>query len=469
MTDLSTAPKELSSVSSAPLQMAWLDRRRLFFIVLVVAAIIYSQAGLWKRPVRADRAIWDYFAQVIARGGVPYRDVVEIKTPLSAYISAGAILAGRPFGLRDVIAIRLVYIFLAALTVAFTFLVAHCYFRSRRIALLAATVMLAFNSFAILSSSGTQPKTLVMLFGLMALWAVMRERPFAAGLFGMLSMLSWQPGLLFAGVALLAFSRHLTRWRDGKALKVIAGAAVPLVIFVMYLWMAGGLRDFYLWCFHYNYTVYGPRESRSLQGSLEQLRRLIHGNYSSETIYFYLAVAGTVIAFVKEGLRTKADGIKGLLDRAPHHAMLIAPLAYFAFCAVNLQGAADLFPLLPFVGIFAAVAAVFTLDRAALLVKRLTPRLHTSTLKIAAFVPVLGIIFFSSVADTFFFEVERVTLQDQEEVVEEMRAHLEPGDKIFVHGQAELLVLSRLPNASKYFFFDRGKDAYLDQIEPGGF
>jgi hypothetical protein len=38
-----------------------------------------------------------------------------------------------------------------------------------------------------------------------------------------------------------------------------------------------------------------------------------------------------------------------------------------------------------------------------------------------------------------------------------------------VHGLAEILVLSKLSNADKHFFLDRGKDNYLDRVEPGGF
>ncbi len=30
-------------------------------------------------------------------------------------------------------------------------------------------------------------------------------------------------------------------------------------------------------------------------------------------------------------------------------------------------------------------------------------------------------------------------------------------------------MLARLSNASRYFFLDRGKDRYLDGLEPGGF
>jgi hypothetical protein len=46
---------------------------------------------------------------------------------------------------------------------------------------------------------------------------------------------------------------------------------------------------------------------------------------------------------------------------------------------------------------------------------------------------------------------------------------LQPEDKVFVYGSTQILVLSGLNNASKYFYLDRGKDQYLDQVEPGGF
>ena len=127
-------------------RLEWFDRRRLFWIVLIAGGLVYSQAQFWNQPSGGDRANWDYFAQVIARGGVPYRDVVNIKSPLSAYIGAAAILVSKPLGLSDVLAIRLTFFVLAVLTLGFTFLVALDYFKSIRIALFTATVMLTFFS-----------------------------------------------------------------------------------------------------------------------------------------------------------------------------------------------------------------------------------------------------------------------------------------------------------------------------------
>ena len=133
----------------------WLTRRSLFWVVLVVALLVYAQTRFWNMASAGDRANWDYIAQVIARGDVPYRDVVNIKSPLSAYIGAAAIVVTRPFGIRDIYAIRFMYILLAALTVAFTFLVALDYFTSYRLALLAASMMLAFGALLRLNGGGT--------------------------------------------------------------------------------------------------------------------------------------------------------------------------------------------------------------------------------------------------------------------------------------------------------------------------
>ncbi|HKY03425.1 MAG TPA: hypothetical protein VJQ56_00980, partial [Blastocatellia bacterium] len=113
---------------------AWLNNRLLVVVVIILAGIIYAQYRPFQQAEKGDRANWDYFAQVVARGGVPYRDVVNIKGPLSAYIGAAAIMVTRPFGVRDVDAIRLVCFAMLLLTAAMTFLVAYEFFGSRRIA-----------------------------------------------------------------------------------------------------------------------------------------------------------------------------------------------------------------------------------------------------------------------------------------------------------------------------------------------
>src|SRR6185436_18200744 len=62
-----------------------------------------------------------------------------------------------------------------------------------------------------------------------------------------------------------------------------------------------------------------------------------------------------------------------------------------------------------------------------------------------------------------------IRLNDQMTDAVQVVSQLEPGDKMFVHGRTEMLVLSGFQNSSKYTNLDHGKDNYLDQVEPGGF
>lgn len=446
-----------------------LDRRALFLITLAAALIYFLSFQFWKQPSEADRANWDYISQVIARGGVPYRDVVNIKTPLSAYIGAAAIATTRPFGLRDLFAIRVAYLLLAALTVGFTYLVALDYFQSRRVALLAAAIMLSFRVFGETNSGGVQSKTPMVLFGLMTLWAIQKDRAFLAGALGMLSALTWQPGLLFAGAAGLAFSRYLTSWRDMKALRVIAGAAVPLAITVAYFSSNGALRDFYLWNIDFNYNVYGPQQSRSVPEFIDRLSRMLDGAFKGERFYFYLAAGGVALAFVHELRRVINEGRRRLAGGAVAHAIFIAPLVYFLFCMINIQGAADLIPLLPFIAIFAALALIWAVDIAGAVVSRRRPALSHAKLGLSGFAIVLAVVMTINAFNGLRYRVAFPTLKDQEADIAEMRSRLEPGEKIFVQGASQILVLSGLTNASRHYFLDRGKDSYLDKVEPGGF
>lgn len=450
-------------------RLGFFSRKRLFWIVLVFGIGFYSSFRFWEYPSLGDWANWDYFAQVIVRGGTPYRDVVNIKSPLSAYIGAAAIVMARPFGVEDVIAIRLMFILLAAFTLAFTFLVARDYFKSMRIALVAAAVMLSFERFALFNSGGIQPKTPMILFGLMVLWTLIKGRPFASGSFGMLSALSWQPGLLFVGVAGLGFTKYLTEYRDKKTLRLLAGAATPLAVLLAYFIAAGALDDFYRWNIVFNATVYAPHEARSLSNFFNHFARIV-GNFDyNAPEYFVAALVGLGVAIVVEVRRAIKLGRSHFLEYAPTHAVIIAPITYFVFCMINIQGPPDLIPFLPFVAIFAAVFLVFAADQVVNLLVRF-PGLNPAVLRHWTTVTILALVFYHITVNRKFNEARTtLTLRDQTRAVQELTSHLQHGDKVFVHGRTEILALAGLTNASKHFLLDRGKVQYLEKVEHGGF
>ena len=468
MNNVVEAPDKVAIAEAPAVSFVW-TTRRVFWVCFALTALLYSQLHFWNWPERRDPANWDYFSQVIARGGVPYRDVVNIKTPASAYIGAAAILIGKPFGLRDIYAIRTAYTLLAALTVALTFMVANQLFDSIRLGVLAAISLAGFQQFAILNATGVQPKTPMILFGLVSLLATMRDKPFTAGVFGMLSALSWQPGLLFVGVAGLGFSRYLTNWRDGKVARLIAGAALPLAVLLGYLFAAGALTDFFNWCVHYPFSVYGPRDQTTTAEFLDRLDMLVQENFARDRVYSNLAMVGLLIAVAREVLLAFRKGIGSALRLAPRQQVILAACGYFVFCRVNMQGEQDLIPLLPFVAIFAAALIIYLLDAAASVAAGLEVPERRGRLQKIKFLAASAVLLTMAVIGVFSVRMPSKGLSAQLTDSAEIFSQLGPGDRIFVHGQTDMLVLSGLTNASKYTNLDHGKDAYLDLIEPGGF
>ena len=136
---------------------------------------------------------------------------------------------------------------------------------------------------------------------------------------------------------------------------------LPLAVMVVYFWIAGALKDFYLWNFHYDLAIYAPREARPLGDFFDHLNVLIYRSYGQARWLFFLAIAGLVVGWrlLPQGQRER----RNWLDDAPRHAVFIAGVIYFIFCMIDIQGPMDLIPLLPFVAIFAAVAMEFTLSR----------------------------------------------------------------------------------------------------------
>src|SRR5436309_8669072 len=123
---MSTQATEATSASPAPLTLPpplvklTSERALLVFVCLFATALM-----LFYRPFSqlegGDSAIYDYIAQSILRGQLPYRDVVDIKGPASVYLSAAAVALGRLVGVSDVIVIRAFHVLMVGLLAALTF------------------------------------------------------------------------------------------------------------------------------------------------------------------------------------------------------------------------------------------------------------------------------------------------------------------------------------------------------------
>jgi len=452
-------------------QAAWLavtqtsDTRVICFGVFLASVAVMLLWRLFTQLEAGDSAIWDYIAQAILRGQAPYRDVVEIKGPASAYLSALAMWVGKSAGLRDVMAVRLMQILLAGVLSAVTFLVADTYLRSRVAGLIAGLFPLMSYHFVSWTEAGTQPKLTMILFGMLSLLMIAKGRPFWAGACSMLSCLSWQPGLLFTGVAILIFSRYLTSWRDWRALKVALGAITPLAVTAFYFYQIGALAEFWTWTVAYNFEVYGPEGMKNLSETLEHIWTVLIRVFKVDILWVAIGLAGLLMFGVqrlKHMLNLRASLRSADLYR---DALLIAPIVYLLFCMVNLQSGPDLIPLFPFIGVYAGwlIAELPRLLKGGAVTVRRSGSL-IEALPSLALLLVLAVAVFRAAT----YKLEEWTLRYQDQQLGVISELLGPDDKIYVHGALEILVLLNRPNLNPYIMWDHGKVGYIAAKKFGG-
>ena len=454
-------------------------RRRTLILFLVFAFIVLLilNNGSIAAVEHGDQAMWDYMAQAILRGQVPYRDVVNIKAPLSAYISAIAILGGKAAGLNQLLAIRYLGVILAGALLVVTFAVAEGYTRSRLAAFVAVLVPLTWERFYYAASAGTEPKLSMILFGMLSLLLIYKNRPFWAGAAGMLSCLCWQPGLLFAGTAVLVFSNYLRSWRDLRGVKAMIGAAVPLLIIVVYFYQAGGLSDLWKWCFVFDLTSYAPSAYRSLGQQAEHIGSAIGHSFRRTGIVVLIAAAiGYLMFWIREIRGTlqvlkRGPGERDAMRHSGHTtgAVLIAPLVYLIYLRFDFNAAPYLIPIIPFAGIFTGWFAAGCIE---LIQSRFKGRVHKRLFRIEAhqYAGLIVVALFLYLAiSASSAKYQGTTLGDEYTLLEPLRTALTPQDTIWAQGEVNVLVLLDRPDASQYIWFDRGKDDFAGRDAAGGF
>jgi hypothetical protein len=436
---------------------------------LAAAAFLLTVAIMFLyRPLSqlesGDSALYDYWAQSILRGEVPYRDTVEIKAPGSFYLSAVAMEVGRALGMRDVIAARLLHIIMAGLLAAITYLAGEAYLASRAAALMAVPVCFMSNPFAGWVVGGGQPKLPMILFGMLALLLVARDKPIWAGVCSMLSCLCWQPGLIFTGTAVLVFSRYLTSWRDLRAAKLLLGAALPLLGALLYFWHKGALADLWTWTVKFNYSVYRYQAARGYWDAVIHIWRVANKMFGGGIVLVAVGVVG-LLGFGFQRLREKLQARRKLIDAGlVGDAIVIVPLFYWIFCLVKFNAGPYLIPFLPFIGIFAGWCVVKTwrLIKTSPFAEK---NVLVSSLPGAVVMIVAASVLYQAIAFQFR---PAMTLGDQQRSFEIVSGLLAPGDKLYVHGTTELLVLLDKPNMNPYVDLNSGRDDYVAAKSYGG-
>jgi hypothetical protein len=412
-------------------------------LALAVAVALFTRFS-FDDTMRRDEAIYAYGGQQLAAGVPLYRGVFDPKTPVAQALAGAAAALAPGRGFADVHAIRVAFFVAACLTVVAVYWLGLVLWGSPLAALLGATVFASFRSFALDAVGGPDAKTPGILFAVLALALLVRRRWFWGALAGSLAALVWQPFAVYPLVAVgAAFLGG--RWRGVR--DALAGAALPCVAFVAWLWGAGALPAAVEATV--TYPLHGVERVPETLG--ERIAHIAGEVWSGYGVTGLLLGAGLLALLVVVRLGAKPGSLRPGGGRAWVVAATLVPLVVFSLH--DFQGTADAYPFLPYAAV--GVAGAFSLLAAR----------WRAVVGVAALLAVFG---FSFAGYSHGRSRDTGLLRERDRAVAVERL-LDPGEHFEAFGDPLSLVLTGTRDPTRFVYLSEGVGDWALRHEFGGF
>lgn len=424
------------------------------FFALFVAVVVF---GTEDAPLLADNQHYFFIAERAAAGVPPHISQFDPKNALGTLVTAGAMLAGRSFGIDDVTASRIVSVAAGALAIALIWPLARRITGSRTASWVAVVGMLSLQRFIFMSAMGSQPKIFLVALLEASMLAMSIGRPAWAGATAAGAFLCWQPAivLLVTGPIALLLARGAVRRRDSirRAAVFVLAAVVPIVAYEAYFIYHDALADQIEQAF-----VFPARYMESLPRTLDPILRraswtfaVSHGIEEGSIVPLAFVVALVVVwlAILRRDPRVK-ESLSGRPDRL--YFFITAHIA-LASCLVSFQGYPDRFWLDPLMAtgagwLFALAADWFSVRAAAI-------PWHAGVRAAC-----VGALVWMAVDGQWNFR-GLDGLGAQRNAAAALGEILDSGYSVYAVGCTHLLAMNHRDNFSPYGFFFRGVDDYL--------
>lgn len=430
--------------------------RWLAVLLALIAFVVYGTYG-GATELLHDDAIFAYGGQQMLRGVPPYVSIFDHKGPLTSMLCALGAWLGELAGVDSLRAIRATFLTIGVAAVVAVFYLARGTLRSRRAALFAGAMFLAFTRFGYHAAGGPRPKTAAVLFEALALGLAAHQRWYWAAFAGALAGLVWQPTAAFAFVVLVLSVTQAPAGRRLRSLGLaLCGMLTPLVSCSAYFLSKGAFGAFFEGAVTFNL-----RYLESSAGLRRNLFEIGEALFVSNTALGFPTLIGLCAIPLLFLARARHGGPRQALlgDRAS--ALFLALPFPLLWSLADFQGAPDFFVFLPFAAVgFGWVLAHALGSLAHELELRARGRALLDALPVAAFAA--GTLFVAR-----YFETPG--LREQRAEVAAIFASAAPDATWVSLGAPQAMVLGGRRDPTRYGFLMRGIDRLIEDREPGGF
>ncbi len=308
----------------------------------------------WSVAIQGLDSMFYYFtAERVAYGTPPHLSAFSPQNALGVVLPGLGVLAGRLVGVDAVYASRVVTIGVYAISAGIVALLGLRLFGRWSGGLFAALVYLTFTPLAFMATATGQPKTILVLFVPLAIYGIVRGKPFLAGLASAGAYLSYQPALLImAGVGIACLCTP--RWKAmlGQA---TLGFLLPVALYALYLGVTGALAEAWVQTHLFMAISRGEERAPDLMQVLREWQRIWAGGFGPRNVLPPIAVLG--MAGVLAAMIVRRRAAWGAIRREPGWIVLmVSGIGVFAYAWVDYGGVPDTFLGLPFLALFSTVA-----------------------------------------------------------------------------------------------------------------
>jgi hypothetical protein len=415
------------------------------------AAVLLGRAGLNGKLTR-DESVYAYAGQQLLHGVAPYRSIFDPKGPVAAFVAAAGAWLGQVTGHAELTGIRLVYGAVACLGVAAVFLLAREVWSSTMAGFGAALGLCCLPSFATDAFTGPDSKGPLVLLISATMWLALCRRWFSAGMAAGVTVLAWQPLLVFP-LAVMAAAAWTAEpgTRRRSVVRVCAGLGLVLLAMLAFFVVTRSVGVAFDATVRFPLT--GIRHAETTVASrIEAVRQaVLDGGTARAWAWLVGSIAFLVLGCVAVVVRR--DSWRERI-RDPFAMVVLVPgLASAAYCLVDFQGPSDLIPLLPFaaLGVGGLVAQV----------ARLLPSGAAGVVATALLVVLAGFAWSLPLGDTGGLAKQRAQAHS-------LAGLVPPGSTMWAFGDPRPLVLTGLRNPDRFVYLSSGMDAWKVSHLPGG-
>jgi DolP-mannose mannosyltransferase len=467
-----TAARPKNTWRASPLLTPRLQRFALPFALFLLALVSAWLYDPFHRTLYEDPGIFALISQLVAQGFAPHQIVFNEQASLT-YLLGGAVMwLGNLAGLHPLISFRILSMLVFAGVVVLTYVVGKIVTDSTFVGLVAGFILVSFQGYVARAATALEPKSLMLLFGLGALYFLSKRKWLIAGALASAAGLAWQIawGYLIVALLLSLMQGGMTLQERGRAFLETLGAA--LAVFVVYLafYVAHGAQVEMFQQTFLAPLIMHDGEHIPFIAIMVKLARAFYVGFGVGWVYGILGMLGLGLwlgahVYAKQW-RGVALRVSDLLVANPRTSGTLLAIGGFAlFSYLDFQNYPDWFPLLPFISIFAAWFLYLVYH---FLTQRLT---LPNSLERAGWIALafLALLFGAYQTVEATRGVMKITWQDQQRVADEINREIPPDAAMWLSYKPELLFFMQRHNSNKYIYLLGRVDAAADAFEPGGF